>query len=423
MSLYFYAAPLDDTLDATVCRGVKEGTPLANYSEHAGWTPTLIKPSAIHGRVFNCAYNGGLAFANIHWQGRNNFPIVGDDFSIVLRFQAQFDGVHNDPIPTLFSIQGPSIYPKMYAMALHHWNDGYFRMTSFSNLGSGVENTAMTTTPVFFTRDQSYDLVLKVKVMPGYLLFSTYVDGVAIGVDQPFYNNEWRNRPEGIIGLISLGIGGLYLRHSAFHFEEFAIYQGLVDHSPFNGAARTTPIATASDHGITWPAENKVDATAPTWKQFGVTKAGSLNVPGESIDPIDTNVLVDVAYKINGANKLGKLKPGVSYTTLRGFLNYILDFINASSLTDDEYALVSSLDNPDFEWNVETYTVLAGVLDARGAGSGDSLRLKYVFLAQGVTLTEYVDSSFDILLGGEVDSSVTDPDNKSNILIGGVIED
>lgn len=86
---------------------------------------------------------------------------------------------------------------------------------------------------------------------------------------------------------------------------------------------------------------------------------------------------------------------------MRDFLNQILAFIGATSLTDEEFATFTVSTQT---YDETLYTEIQTLLIDRNAVSGTRDRLKYMFLARGVSVG-------DALASG-----------KSNILVGGVLE-
>lgn len=83
---------------------------------------------------------------------------------------------------------------------------------------------------------------------------------------------------------------------------------------------------------------------------------------------------------------------------MRDFLNAILTFLSLSSLTDDEF---DSLEIESAGLDVETYEALDAIVAARDSVSDARDRLRYYFLAKGVSITE-VEGSSNILVGGSV---------------------
>lgn len=84
---------------------------------------------------------------------------------------------------------------------------------------------------------------------------------------------------------------------------------------------------------------------------------------------------------------------------MRSFLDAILAFINAESLTDEEF---EGIDLDEQAYNKETYLALRAVLEGRELVSDQVKRLKLYFIAKGV----------------DVSSTPTIPTPKSNIFIG-----
>lgn len=85
---------------------------------------------------------------------------------------------------------------------------------------------------------------------------------------------------------------------------------------------------------------------------------------------------------------------------MRDFLDAILAFINAESLTDEEFEGVELEGTPSY--TKETYLALRTVLEARESVSDAVKRLKLYFIAKGV----------------DVSSTPSIPTPRSNIFIG-----
>jgi hypothetical protein len=81
---------------------------------------------------------------------------------------------------------------------------------------------------------------------------------------------------------------------------------------------------------------------------------------------------------------------------LRTFIDSILSFIGAVTLSDAEWATLSDL--TDLHYTLANYTRILAVVDAREAVSGVRDRLTFYFQAAGVEIAE--------------------PETKSNIYIG-----
>ncbi len=85
---------------------------------------------------------------------------------------------------------------------------------------------------------------------------------------------------------------------------------------------------------------------------------------------------------------------------MRDFLDAILSFIGAASLTNDEF---TSLTVTVPEYSVANYTALLSVLDAREMVTNTRDKLRYFFLAKGVAVGEAATASkSNIFLGGPV---------------------
>lgn len=90
---------------------------------------------------------------------------------------------------------------------------------------------------------------------------------------------------------------------------------------------------------------------------------------------------------------------------LREDLDTILTFIGSTSLTDEEAEIAEGMID-DENNKEEVYNALLAVLDSREQVSTMRQRLRYFYLAQGVTFAQDGDSPFKV---------------KSNILIGSVL--
>lgn len=81
---------------------------------------------------------------------------------------------------------------------------------------------------------------------------------------------------------------------------------------------------------------------------------------------------------------------------MRDFLDAILSFIGAASLTNDEF---NSLDLSVQEYSVEVYEALHAILTAREQVSNLRDKLKYYFLAKGVNVTDATAATSKLFLG------------------------
>lgn len=87
---------------------------------------------------------------------------------------------------------------------------------------------------------------------------------------------------------------------------------------------------------------------------------------------------------------------------MRDFLNSILAFIGSESLTDEEYLTIEG-QGTFVIYSKATYDVLKSTIEAREAVSGQAKKLKLLFIARGVDVS---------------DGSITTHKPNSNILIG-----
>lgn len=84
---------------------------------------------------------------------------------------------------------------------------------------------------------------------------------------------------------------------------------------------------------------------------------------------------------------------------MRNFLDAIMQFISAATLSDEEFATASSLPDDPGEYTIEVYNVCLAIVDGRELVSGTRERLAHLFEAKGISITQ-------------------DPIQKSNIFIG-----
>jgi hypothetical protein len=82
---------------------------------------------------------------------------------------------------------------------------------------------------------------------------------------------------------------------------------------------------------------------------------------------------------------------------MRDYLNAILQFIGAESLTDEEF---DSIDLESTEDQVAVYNVLLAILEARELVSEMRARLQNYFLAQGTQVSLPAAAVTNIFVGG-----------------------
>ncbi len=82
---------------------------------------------------------------------------------------------------------------------------------------------------------------------------------------------------------------------------------------------------------------------------------------------------------------------------MRAFLDAVLSFIGATSLTDDEFAVCDGM-LEDTSDNLKNYQALDTVLESRESVSSNRDRLRYYYLAKGVEVEELKGIS-NILIG------------------------
>ncbi len=81
---------------------------------------------------------------------------------------------------------------------------------------------------------------------------------------------------------------------------------------------------------------------------------------------------------------------------MRDYLNAILEFIGAESLTDEEFDSITLEDTED---QVANYNALLVILQARELVSDMASRLQHYFLAQGVSVSAPVSAVSNIFVG------------------------
>lgn len=93
---------------------------------------------------------------------------------------------------------------------------------------------------------------------------------------------------------------------------------------------------------------------------------------------------------------------------MRDFLDAILAFIGAESLTDEEFAFdeIAALDVQ--EYSADVYTALLLVLDTRESLSETRTRLKNYFEARGTAVTATSAGASNIFLGAGLDPCSSD---------------
>lgn len=84
---------------------------------------------------------------------------------------------------------------------------------------------------------------------------------------------------------------------------------------------------------------------------------------------------------------------------MRDFLDAILEFIGTTSLTDSEWGTITVSTE---EYSVDVYTELLAVLDSRESVSDTRDRLRYYFLARGVSVSESDQVSSNIYVGSSL---------------------
>jgi hypothetical protein len=84
---------------------------------------------------------------------------------------------------------------------------------------------------------------------------------------------------------------------------------------------------------------------------------------------------------------------------MRSFLNAILAFIGAESLTDEEF---DSVEATAQSYNQASYDDLSRIVLARDGVSTIHDRLNYYYLARGVEIEESDTAKSEVFIGGQV---------------------
>lgn len=89
--------------------------------------------------------------------------------------------------------------------------------------------------------------------------------------------------------------------------------------------------------------------------------------------------------------------------SMRDWLNGILTFIGATSLTDDEYNSINFVGLEVLVYNQSAYDELTKVLSSRELVSNTQDRLTALFQAKGAEITPAQTGKSNILLGGRLE--------------------
>lgn len=81
---------------------------------------------------------------------------------------------------------------------------------------------------------------------------------------------------------------------------------------------------------------------------------------------------------------------------MREYLDSILSFIGAESLTDEEFSSITVTDQSDHQ---AVYSSLLSILETRESVSEMRSRLQHYFLAKGIEVTPPNDANSNILVG------------------------
>lgn len=85
--------------------------------------------------------------------------------------------------------------------------------------------------------------------------------------------------------------------------------------------------------------------------------------------------------------------------TMRQFLDAIMAFISAASLSDEEYATTTDLPNTPGVYTVAVYDKCLAILDSRELVSNTRDRLTFLFKAKDVEVTPTSSARSNIFIG------------------------
>lgn len=168
------------------------------------------------------------------------------------------------------------------------------------------------------------------------------------------------------------------------------------------GAANVVSTASYYTNGVYTPGTYLKPAASnvKSGVSFGNSQTGTYNGSDRWSDPGKQNVFLGVEYEVNDILTTGEFDPLRFSPTFRYFVNDILRFIGAETLTDVEFATIESTEN---EYTPELYLEIFAILQSRGTLSDQEERLVLYFEARGVDVAEASTSVSNILMGGSVD--------------------
>lgn len=89
--------------------------------------------------------------------------------------------------------------------------------------------------------------------------------------------------------------------------------------------------------------------------------------------------------------------------TMREFLNAIMQFISATSLTDEEYATTTSLPDEPGTYTVAVYNACLAILDSRELVTNTRDKLTFLFKAKGVQVEPTSKARSNIFIGSSLE--------------------
>lgn len=84
---------------------------------------------------------------------------------------------------------------------------------------------------------------------------------------------------------------------------------------------------------------------------------------------------------------------------MRDFLDAIMQFISAATLSDEEFATASSLPDDPGEYTIEVYNVCLSIIDGRELVSGTREKLAHLFQAKGISINQEPVAKSNIFIG------------------------
>lgn len=168
------------------------------------------------------------------------------------------------------------------------------------------------------------------------------------------------------------------------------------------GAANVTSDAAYFVNGV-WTSGQYVKPSTSNVKigtSFGNSQTGIYDGSDRWSDPGVENVFLGTTYEADNETLVGEFDPLRFSPNFRYFVNDILRFIDAETLTDVEFGTIESTNK---EYTQQLYNELFAILQSRGDLSDQEARLGMYFKSKGISISEATESYTNILVGGSVE--------------------